>query len=119
MANVEKPPPPPGKALRGYDETFLLCRNLGHVWEILGYFRGAPGEVWRDMQCTRCETERTDRWLRSGERLQGRYKYVTDYKLETDGRMVAVDVRLEVIRRATVYASENQMLQAATQGRRK
>ena len=110
MAATEKPPPPPGKALRGYDETYLLCRNLGHTWEIMGYFRGAPGQVWRDLQCQRCGTERTDRWLRSGERIAGRYNYADNYKLETDGRMVAIDVRLEVIRRATVYANEETML---------
>lgn len=117
MAAEPKPPPAPAKALRGYDETYLLCRNLGHVWEIMGYFRGAPGEVRRDLRCTRCDTERQDRWLRSGERISGRYSYAADYRLETDGHMAAVDVRLEVIRRATVYANEETML-AGLKGRR-
>jgi hypothetical protein len=121
MAAVEKPPPPPGKALRGYDEDFLECRygNLGHVWHVVGFYRGDAGEVRRVLRCDRCETERVDRWLRSGERVRSAYTYAEGYKLVTDGRLATVDVRLEVLRRATVYANENQMLQAVTQGRRK
>ena len=115
-----KGPPTPTKALRGYDDTYLLCRNLGHVWEVLGYYRGDAGEVRRTLRCARCETERTDRWLRgTGERLQGHYKYGPEYRLEVEGgHMPAVDVRLEVIRRATVYANESQMLNSLTNGKR-
>lgn len=117
---ADKLPPSPAKALRGYDDTYLLCRNLGHVWEIYGYFRGTqPGEVRRTLRCQRCETERVDRWLRgTGERLAGQYRYGADYRLEVEGgHTPAVDVRLEVIRRFHVYANESQMLAHLTNGK--
>ena len=110
------------KALRAYDEDHLLCRfgNLGHVWEILGYFRsGIAGEVRRDLECARCGTRRQDRWLSgSGERLASQYRYADGYRLDLEGEhMAASDVRLEAIRRANVYANEAQMLDHLTGGR--
>ena len=115
-----KAPParPAAKALRQYDEDYLLCRfgNLGHVWEIVGYYRGLPGEVRRGLACIRCGTERQDRWLSgSGERLASHYRYPSGYKVELEGEhMAASDVRIEAMRRATVYANETQMLNQLT-----
>lgn len=123
VANGRKPKPPSttAKALRGYDEDFLLCRfgNLGHVWEVVGYYRGAgEGEVRRTLVCPRCETERLDRWLSgSGERLPSSYRYPAGYRVELDGDHIGTaDVRLEAMRRANVYANESQMLNHLTGG---
>ena len=56
-------------ALSTYDETYLECRNLGHVWRVVGYFRGATGAVLRHLRCQRCETVRVDNWTLSGDRV--------------------------------------------------
>jgi hypothetical protein len=120
--NAKPKPSAAARALRRYDDDQLLCRfgNLGHVWEILGYFRsGIAGEVRRTLVCARCGTERTDRWLSgSGERVASSYRYADGYRLDLEGeRMAASDVRLEAIRRANVYANEAQMLDHLTGGR--
>jgi hypothetical protein len=100
-------------ALQDYDNDYLLCRNLGHVWRIVGYFRGAGGVVARRLECQRCETGRVDRWGGRGgaERIGSSYRYGTDYRLE-GVQPAAAAVRVEVVRRATVYASESEMLAA-------
>jgi hypothetical protein len=111
----------PVKALRAYDEDYLLCRNLGHVWSVVGYYRAPDGITARLLTCDRCETERTDRWTaRTGERHQGRYRYAGSYQMGGfDGdRASATDVRVEVMRRATVYANEESMLASVMKGRK-
>jgi hypothetical protein len=105
------------RLLRGYDEVFLDCRDLRHQWAVDGYYRTPEGQVHRDLTCGRCGTERTDRWDRaSGDRLPSHYRYVGGYKVDSfDGERVGPnDVRLEVLRRVKVYASEEQMLAAMT-----
>jgi hypothetical protein len=115
--------PEPVKALRSYDETFLLCRvgNLGHVWSVVGFYRAPNGITCRQLRCERCGTERTDYWNRStAERYAGRYKYADGYQIPTyDGvGASAADVRREVMRRATVYANEDAMLAAVMKGKK-
>lgn len=113
-------PSPLDRVLRGYADDFLDCRNIGHLWRSVGFFRGTDGTVHRRLTCDRCGTDRTDRWVRdTGERLQGRYRYASGYQVSTDEgeKPYAVDVRLEVMRRAKVYANESQMLSAMTGGR--
>lgn len=123
MSADKAKPTAAAKALRGYDDDYLLCRfgNLGHVWEIVGYFRsGIAGEVRRSLTCARCGTERQDRWLAgSGERVASSYRYAAEYRMDLEGEhMGATDVRLEAMRRATVYANEAQMLNHMTGGSR-
>jgi hypothetical protein len=107
--------------LKDYDGDYLLCRNVGHHWDVVGYFRAADGLVCRDLVCSRCGTDRRDRWLRSsGERVGSFYRYAHGYKVETDTpeeRPNATDVRSEVIRRAKIYANEEQMFAAIINGR--
>jgi hypothetical protein len=109
---------PVTKALRGYDDDQLECRGLAHAWRVIGYFREPDGIVARDVVCDRCETERTDRWNReTGERQPARYRYATGYRIAAEGeRVEGTAVRLETIRRADVFASESQMLDAMTGG---
>lgn len=110
------------KALRGYDADYLLCRrgNLGHVWDVVGYWRAADGVVCRRLECARCESTRTDRWVRaSGERLSPSYHYAEDYLIHSSNgdKPEASDVRIEAIRRANIFANEDAMLDAMTRTR--
>ena len=99
------------EALVRYDEAFLECRNLGHVWGIRGYFRGARGVVVRALQCGRCETTRQDRWGTNGDRIGAGYTYPEGYRIE-GVRVTGSSVRVEMVRRAVVYASEDEMFAA-------
>jgi hypothetical protein len=106
--------------LREYDDDFLLCRNLGHHWEVIGYYRAPDGIVRRSVTCTRCETDRSDVWERSsGDRHPSSYRYAHGYRVETGSgdKPGSTDVRLEVIRRAKVYANEQAMLDSMTNGK--
>ena len=106
--------------LRDYDGDYLLCRGVGHHWDVVGYFRAADGLVCRDLVCARCGTDRLDRWVRSsGERVGSSYRYASGYRVEVaedEDRPKGTDVRSEVIRRAKVYANEEQMFAAITDG---
>ena len=83
--------------LKDYDGDYLLCRNVGHHWDVVGYFRAADGLVCRDLVCSRCGTDRLDRWVRSsGERVGSTYRYAHGYKVETgedEDRPTGTDVR--------------------------
>ena len=111
---------PAEAALRKYDEDFLLCRrgNLGHVWAVLGYFRGEAGHVMRRCECQRCGSVRVDHWGSEGERYQPRYDYADGYQISLEDDYVDTgDVRREAMRRATVYATEENMLAHITGGK--
>jgi hypothetical protein len=102
-------------ALSTYDETFLECRNLGHVWRVLGYFRAPTGNVVRHLRCQRCETIRVDAWAFNGDRLGARYHHADGYLITDVGAPIhAHDVRVEMIKRATIYESEADMLASIT-----
>jgi hypothetical protein len=99
-----------------------MCRDLRHPWERVGYYRDPDGITSRRLRCVRCGTERTDHWdAKSGDRYPSNYRYATGYQITgTDGdRVDAFDVRLEVLRRADVYANESQMVAAMTRPVRK
>lgn len=107
---------PSGLVLGSYDNTYLGCRDHGHVWDVVGYYR-LDGQVRRRMDCLRCGTERLDRWGLDGYRFGSTYHYVEDYVVPEDedgNRVTTTDVRLEVLARATVYASQDEMLAAMT-----
>lgn len=102
--------------LAGYEGQYLQCRNLGHVWEVWGYYRRGS-DVYRHLDCQRCKTERIDHWGSNGARLGNRYRYVDGYSLASgeDGQRVSTtDVRVEMMSRAKVYASEQAMLDSVT-----
>ena len=107
-------------ALGDYDDEYLTCRNLGHYWRVLGYFRATSGALTsRRLVCQRCETERTDLWSPvSGDRIGARYLYGQGYRIEGVSP-TARAVRVETMRRATVFASEAEMLSAITNGSRR
>lgn len=113
---ILRPLKPDDQRLRGYEAEYLDCRNLGHVWRTVGFFQG-EGIIRRRLACQRCETERTDRWSHAGERRSASYRYAEGYKLEGIAP-AATQVRLELLRRATIYRSEADMLNAMTTGPR-
>jgi hypothetical protein len=87
----------------------------------MGYYRSPDGIMSRRLVCARCDTERTDHWdAKSGERLPCAYRYAAGYQIKSDGdRVDGFDVRLEVMRRADVFANESQMVDAMTRPVRK
>lgn len=111
-----------GRALRNYDAGYLTCRrgNLGHSWRVIGFYREG-GHMRRLLRCTRCHTERRDHWDRDGTRYTPSYDYPEAYalRLESGGYVEAADVRVEALRRATVYANEAAMLEALTNSKGK
>ena len=111
---ILRPLKPDDQRLKGYDAEFLHCRNLGHEWRTIGYFQG-EGVIKRRLECHRCETERTDRWEHNGLRRSGSYKYAEGYRLEGMAP-AATQVRLELLRRATIFRSEAEMLASMTDG---
>jgi hypothetical protein len=109
--------------LSGYDDSYLECRrgNLGHVWHVVGFYRGPDGAVYRSLECGRCTTTARDHWQRDGGRIGRQYAYVDGYLItapegEKNG-VTANDVRVEAIRRAHVYANEEQMMAHMTGGK--
>lgn len=104
-------------AVHEYDDVYLTCRGLQHVWRVVGFYRN-NGSVRRVLDCERCGTQRSDDWRLNGERWPSRYQYAPGYQLK--GVHVALsDVRREMISRATIFDSESQMIEALTSNGRK
>lgn len=96
---------PEAPDLDAYDPRFLACRDFRHAWELgTGYYRSS-GSVVRVLRCLRCKVEREDRW--TGHEVSRRYQYPEGYRVE--GRVLAVDVRDAVMRRATIYEDEQSL----------
>lgn len=117
MATTDQERAKVARALRDYDEDYLTCRNLGHRWTAIGFYRSAyAGEVRRRLECERCGGARIDRWEARGvNRIGASYSYHDGYRLP-GSQPTASAVRVEVVRRATVFASEDEMLAALTNG---
>ena len=101
-------------AVHEYDDVYLMCRDLRHVWRLVGFYR-QNGTIHRVLDCERCTTQRADVWRPSGERVRSNYVYVDGYKLEGVNVDLS-DVRREVMSRATVFPSETDMVAALTNG---
>lgn len=107
-------------ALRRLDDESITCRRgsgIGHAWRPIGYWQGPNGETRRLSECARdCGTEKVDRWnQRTGERFPATYRYAEGYSLPEQPQ--AFEVRMELIRRARVFSSEEAMLEALTEGK--
>jgi hypothetical protein len=105
------------RALRDLDDVSLTCRRgsgIGHAWRVLGWYQHGD-ETRRSSVCDRCGTTKTDRWVkRTGERHAPRYEHPDGYSLPEQPQ--AYEVRMEVMRRARVFASEEAMITALTEG---
>lgn len=97
------------RPLEGYDQSYLLCRDIRHAWEVVGYFEDS---VWirRKLECSRCTTTRSDKWTPWGVRLASQYSYPEDYRLTKD--ITAENVREEELRRVRVYKGEDELLKS-------
>lgn len=100
------------RQVRAYDDTYLTCRDLRHVWQLVGFYRSPGGIVRRLLDCQRCGTQRHDRWRTDGQREPSSYSYAESYQMQ-DG-MDTYEVRREVLHRATIYKSEADMIAALT-----
>lgn len=100
------------KQVKAYDDTYLTCRDLRHVWQLVGYYRSPGGIVRRLLDCQRCGTQRADRWRPNGEREASSYSYADAYQIESG--FDTYEVRKEVMSRATIYQSEAAMIAALT-----
>ncbi len=104
--------------LHEYDGTFLDCRDLRHSWQRQGYWI-QNRRVYRRLTCERCETERIDVWSKDGLRFSSRYEYTDGYLVPGHGAIAPRDIRHEIIDRATVFDTEDQMIEAFTRRTRR
>lgn len=105
------------EALREYRQDFLMCRGVGHQWNIIGWWNYAGG-VKRLCRCARCETEREDTFR--GGYLKGQtrtYFYPEDYLVE-GATMDRVDVQRTILDRMGTVAEKPQP-KPARKGQRK
>lgn len=57
---------------RHLPDVYLLCRDLGHAWEVADVQRG-QGMLQRGLTCSRCGTQRQQAFTLAGARpVQGR-----------------------------------------------
>lgn len=102
------------EVVHSYDDVFLACRDLRHVWQVVGFYRLPGGLVRRVLDCARCGTQRADKWRTNGEREPSGYSYVDGYQLS--GGFDTWEVRKEVMSRATIYKDEREMIAALSSG---
>lgn len=99
--------------LNSYDETFLECRDLRHAWRRIGYWN----EGWRVvklLQCQRCPTTRRISMRANGAIIDSKYEYPDGYQIKGAGMggVPGDKLRVEAMKRARVWASENEMMEA-------
>lgn len=100
----------------------LLCRKLGHNWDITYWYKPAPGhrrtgtddtypymppdiDIWPGdriivCSCQRCKTERYDHLNTIGTLMRRKYAYSEDYARPKDEpRPMGIDLNAELMRR--------------------
>ena len=103
--------------LREYDRKYLDCRDLHHVWVVIGYFNDPKG-IARRMECRRCSAVRTQTFGRQYESGGNRYQYPEGYL--TEGvRIEGTDVRRAILGSVDVYDSEETLLGSLSARRRR
>lgn len=103
-------------ALDQLEEKFLRCRDLRHSWKEVGYWRDSSGEN-RRLVCSGCRTIGYDTWVPGLGKKPRRYEYPDGYRIE-GGRIASEDVHEEIMRRVTVYNSQEEMMAALAGGKR-
>jgi hypothetical protein len=98
-------------AIHHYPGQFLVCRDLLHAWELVGYWHEG-GFVHRRLVCARCTTTRHDWWSANGYWGGRSYDYPELYKWTGDERLRKQDVRAEALSRAQVYETADEMTAA-------
>lgn len=95
--------------LAGYDNTYLLCRDVRHAWSVEGYWRDGTA-VRRKLHCLRCSTTRTDVWTAKGGRLRNQYQHPDGYSVK--GGLNQQAVREEELRRVRVFDNEAALMES-------
>lgn len=74
-------------------DTFILCRDIGHLWRPWRASITAENSYLRVLRCGRCRTERSQELSMSGHTLSASYTYPEGYqapagtgRIDTDGR---------------------------------
>jgi len=101
------------RALNDYPAEFLGCRDLGHSWTPVGYFR-ENGTLHRLLKCERCPMTAEDEWTSRFERLPRRYDAPDGYYFVGSGGVDRAHIRREVARRATPHTSRASLLEQLT-----
>lgn len=96
-----------GNWIQSLPQTFIECRDLGHVWRPWrASWNAAEREYRRILRCARCSTERTQSLSAGGLVLKGSYSYIDGYaKPEDTGhfdRSERAALRLESLLRLVV-----------------
>lgn len=104
------PEPDVDRVLTEYDDEYLECRGLSHLWQRVGYFRDGA-YISLLTQCMRCRTRRIQTMTRDGEFIRRGYDYAEGYTV-TGMYLERRDVRRESIRRANgmIFTSEEALL---------
>lgn len=83
-------------------ETFVQCRELGHLWRPHTATYDRASRVYdRILRCTRCRTERVQEISELGHVLSNRYRYADGYQAKhVEPGAYSRDVfRIESVRR--------------------
>lgn len=120
MATRRKPAQKPSaipSALRNLEDRFLECR-LQHAFRTVGFYRSGDGYTRRRVECDRCGAIGKDTFTALGVRAKNRqYQLPVGYTIP--GGVELPTVRREVMRRATIFSSEEEMLATFVGGPRK
>lgn len=94
--------------LAEYDEALLDCRDIRHAWDRLGQPYRSGTEIHSQLVCSRCGTVRTRVWRSKAKKVSNLYaNRPKGYRIK--GGATAYDVRKEILRRFTVFDSEDAM----------
>lgn len=89
--------------LSDYNDTFLECRGLSHLWRHVGYFLDGA-YVNRMCVCTRCTCQKIQQTTRDGQLIGTKYQHPDDYLIQ-GSYIERQDVRREQIKRAGINGS--------------
>lgn len=78
------------QAIEHMTPTHLLCRDLGHFWDLWSLKRQRGGFL-REMRCGRCETLRQQDLNGRGAVVSNHYVYPEGYLVHGMGRLTGTD----------------------------
>jgi hypothetical protein len=100
----EELPPDPERMIGGFEDRWLICRDIGHSWKPGALHKTAEHIYFRrELACRNCKTVRTDVYSLWGSRVGSpTYRYPDGYQLSglRDWGVSRDDFRREVMKRA-------------------
>lgn len=85
---------------QGLSDSFLHCRELGHVWRPRSVIRIPDGGFTRTLVCAQCTTTRIQDLNAWGVAVRNRYRHAEGYLMRGLGRMDSTS--LGVLRREAI-----------------